>query len=54
MAIIDINEHIRRRIRVINYLNEHNGEEEYLRIEKELIALLMELKARRKADAKKD
>lgn len=50
----DLNEHIKRRLKVIKYFKSMNMDEEVITIEKELLSLLIELKARRIADAKKD
>lgn len=51
---INIDKHIRRRVRVIEYFKKNGAEDYYIDVEMELITLLRELKARREMDAKKD
>lgn len=50
MKEINLDEHIRRRFRVINHMLENGADEELLTIERELVTLLRELKQRRRAD----
>lgn len=50
MKEINLDEHIKRRFRIINYFLSNGAEEEFLTIERELVTLLRELKQRRRAD----